>query len=79
MEEYPRPPPGQPGYGPPPGTPISKGSGLSRVRLRNPLSIVLIALIVIGFVAAGLLASELVRPSPRRERGGRRHRMRGAG
>ncbi len=59
MEEHPPPPPGRPGYGPPPGTPTSKGSGLSRVRLRNPLSIVLIAVIVIGFVAAGLLASEL--------------------
>jgi hypothetical protein len=33
------------------------GSGLSRVRLRNPLSIVLIA--VIGLLAASLLASEL--------------------
>ena len=59
MDEHPRPPPGQPGYGPPPGTPTSKGSGLSRVRPRNPLSIVLIAVIVIGFVAAGLVASEL--------------------
>ena len=59
MEGHPPPPPGQPGYGPPPGTPTSKGSGLSRFRLRNPLSIVLIALIVIGLVAAGLLASEL--------------------
>ncbi len=58
MEEHPA-PPGQPGYGPPPGTPTSKGSGLSHFRLRNPLSIVLIALTVIGFVAAGLLASEL--------------------
>ncbi|MEN3318628.1 MAG: hypothetical protein V7643_2029, partial [Mycobacterium sp.] len=59
MEEHPPRPPGQPGYGLPPGTPASKGSGLSRVRLRNPLSIVLIAVIVIGLVAAGLLASEL--------------------
>ncbi len=59
MEEHPRPPPGQPGYGPPPGTPTSTGSGLSRFRLRNPVSAVLIAVIVIGFVAAGLLASEL--------------------
>jgi hypothetical protein len=59
MEEHPRPPPGQPGYGPPPGSPTSKGSRLSRVRLRNPLSIVLIAVIVIGLVAAGLLAGEL--------------------
>ncbi len=57
MEEQPPRPPGQPGYGPPPGTPPSKGSGLSRVRLRNPLSIVLIA--VIGLLAASLLASEL--------------------
>ncbi len=48
-----------PGYGPPPGTPTSTGSRLSRVRLRNPLSVVLIAVIVFGFVAAGLLASEL--------------------
>ena len=59
MEEHPPPPPGQPGYGPPPGTPTSKGSGPSRVRLRNPMSIVLIAVIVVGLVAAGLLASEL--------------------
>ena len=59
MEEHPPPPPGQPGYGPPPGTPTSQGSGLSRVRRRNPLSIVLVAVIVIGLVAAGLLASEL--------------------
>jgi hypothetical protein len=58
MDEHP-PPPGQPGYGPSPGTPTSKGSGLSRVRTRNPLSIFLIAVIVIGLVAAGLLASEL--------------------
>ncbi len=59
MEEHPPPPRGQPGYGPPPGIPTSKGSGLSRFRLRNPLSRVLIAVIVIGLVAAGLLASEL--------------------
>jgi hypothetical protein len=44
---------------PPPGTPTSKGYGLSRVRQRNPLSIALIAVIVVGFVTAGLLASEL--------------------
>jgi LmeA-like phospholipid-binding len=59
MEEHPPPPPGQPGYGLPPGTATSKEPGLSRVRLRNPLSIVLIAVIVIGLVAAGLLAGEL--------------------
>ena len=59
MEEHPPPPPGQPGYGPPPDTPTSTGSGLSRFRLRNPVSAVLIAVIVIGFVAGGLLASEL--------------------
>ena len=59
MAEHRPPPLDQPGYGPPPSTPTSKGFGLSRVRLRNPLSIVLIAVIVIGFVAAGLLASEL--------------------
>jgi hypothetical protein len=41
-----------------PGTP-TKGSGPSRVRRRNPLSVVLIAVIVIGLVAAGLLAGEL--------------------
>ena len=58
MAEH-REPAGQPGYGPPPGTPTSKVSGLSRVRLRNPQSIVLIAVIVICFVVAGLLASEL--------------------
>ncbi|MCW2558453.1 MAG: hypothetical protein JWP55_2417, partial [Mycobacterium sp.] len=59
MEAHPPPPPVQPGYGPPPGTPTTKGSGLSRFRLRNPLSVVRIAVIVIGLVAAGLLASEL--------------------
>jgi hypothetical protein len=59
MEEHPPRPPGQPGYGPPPGTLTSEGSGLSRVRLGNPLSIVLIAVIVIGLVTAGLLAGEL--------------------
>jgi hypothetical protein len=59
VAEHRPPPAGQPGYGPPPGTPTSEGSGLSRVRLRNPQSIVLIAVIVIGLVAAGLLASEL--------------------
>jgi len=59
MDEHPPPPPGQPGYGPPPGTPAAKGFGPSRVRLRNPMSIVLIAVIVVGLVAAGLLASEL--------------------
>jgi hypothetical protein len=59
VEEHRRPPAGQPGYGPPPGTPASEGSGLSRVRLRNPQTIVLIAVIVIGLLAAGLLASEL--------------------
>jgi hypothetical protein len=58
MEEHPAPPRGRPGYGPPSGTLTSKGSGLSR-RLRKPLSIVLIAVIVIGLVTAGLLASEL--------------------
>jgi hypothetical protein len=58
MAEH-RPPPDQPDYGPPPGTRTSKVSGLSRVRLRNPKSIVLIAVIVICFVAAGLLAGEL--------------------
>lgn len=45
-------------YGPPPGTP-TKNSGLSRVRRRNPVSAILIAVIVIGLVAAGLLAGEL--------------------
>jgi hypothetical protein len=58
MEEHPPPPPGQPGC-PPPGTPTSKGPGLSRFGLGNPLSIVLIAVIVIGLVTAGLLAGEL--------------------
>ena len=59
MGEHRPTPAGQPGYGPLPGTPTSKGSGLSRIRLRNPQSIVLIAVIVIGLVAAGLLAGEL--------------------
>ena len=79
MEGHPPPPPGQPGYGPPPGTPTSKGSGLSRVRLRNPLSIVLIAVIVTGFVAAGLLASELYARHRAESVVARRRRMRGAG
>jgi hypothetical protein len=57
MEEPP--PPGRPGYDPLPGTPTSKGSGLSRARRRNRLSTVLIAVIVVGLVAAGLLAGEL--------------------
>jgi LmeA-like phospholipid-binding len=59
MEEHPPPPPGQPAYGAPPGTPTSKGAGLSRFRRRDPRSIVLIAVIVICLVAAGLLAGEL--------------------
>ena len=59
MEEHPPPPPGQPGYGLPSGTPTSQDSGLSQVRLRNPQSIVLVTVILIGLVAAGLLASEL--------------------
>ena len=59
MEEHRSPPPGQPGYGVPPADATSKDLGLSRVRLRDPLSRVLIAVIVIGLVAAGLLASEL--------------------
>lgn len=54
-----RPPTGQPGCGPPPRIPTSKVSGLSRVRLHNPKSIVLVAVIVICLVAAGLLAGEL--------------------
>jgi hypothetical protein len=41
-----------------------QGSGLSVVCLRNPLSIVVIAVIVLGGVAAGLLASELCAPRP---------------
>jgi hypothetical protein len=53
------PPAGQPADGPPPGTPTSKVSGLRRIRVRNRTSIVLIAVIVICFVAAGLLAGEL--------------------
>lgn len=58
MAEH-REPAGQPGYGPTPGAPTSKASGLSFVRLRNPQSVALIAVIVICVVAAGLLASEL--------------------
>jgi hypothetical protein len=54
MQEHP--PPGQPGHGPPAGTPASKGC---RVHLRDPPSIVLITVIVICLVAAGLLAGEL--------------------
>jgi hypothetical protein len=59
MEGHPPPPPGRPGHDPLPGTPTSKGSGLNRARRRNPVSVVLIAVIAVGFVAAGLLASEL--------------------
>jgi hypothetical protein len=59
MAEHRPPSAGQPGYGPSPGTATSKGFGLSRVRLRNPHTIVLAAVIVIGLVAAGLLAGEL--------------------
>ncbi len=44
MEQHPPPPPGQPGFAPSPGTPTSTGSGLSRFRLRNPVSAALIAL-----------------------------------
>jgi hypothetical protein len=53
------PPPGQPGYGPPPGGPPPTGSKPSRISLRGPLSIVLIAVIVVSLVAGGLLAAEL--------------------
>jgi hypothetical protein len=53
------PPPGQPGYGPPPGGPTPKGSKPSPISLRGPLSIVLIAVIVVSLVAGGLLAAEL--------------------
>ncbi len=59
MEEHPPPSAGRPGYGSPPGTPTSNGSGLGRFRRRHPLSIVLIAVILICIVAAGLLAGEL--------------------
>ncbi|HEY2197471.1 MAG TPA: LmeA family phospholipid-binding protein [Mycobacterium sp.] len=52
-------PPGQPGYGPPPRGPTPKGSNPSRISLRGPLSIVLIAVIVVSLVAGGLLAAEL--------------------
>ena len=59
MEEHPWPPPAQPGCGAPPAAPTSRGSAPSHFRLRDPLSIVLVAVIVIGFAAAGVLASEL--------------------
>jgi hypothetical protein len=59
MEELRPPPARQPGYGPSPGNATSKSSGLTRLRLRNPQTIVLIAVIMIGLVAAGLLAGEL--------------------
>jgi hypothetical protein len=59
MAEHRPPPAGQQGYGPSPGNATSKSSGLTRLRLRNPQTIVLIAVIVIGLVAAGLLAGEL--------------------
>ena len=52
-------PPGQPGYGPPPGGPTPNGSNSSRISLRGPLSIVLIAVIVVSLVAGGLLGAEL--------------------
>jgi hypothetical protein len=57
-------PPGQPGYGPPPRGPTPKGSNPSRISLRGPLSIVLIAVIVVSLVAGGLLAAELYTGTP---------------
>ena len=53
------PPPGQPGYGPPRGQPHTEGATPSRIGLRGPLSIVVIAVIVASLVAGGLLAAEL--------------------
>jgi hypothetical protein len=55
----PPPPPGQPGYGPPPNGPKPKGSALRRFRIRDPLSILLITVIVVAVIAAGLLGAEL--------------------
>ena len=43
VEEHPSPPPGQPGYRPPPGAATSEDSALRRLRMRDPLSMVLIA------------------------------------
>jgi hypothetical protein len=53
------PPPGQPGYGSPPGSRAPKGFNPSPISLRAPLSIVLIVVIVVALVASGLLAAEL--------------------
>jgi LmeA-like phospholipid-binding len=56
---------GMPPYGPPPQAtappppPPSKGSTLRRLRLRDPLSIVLILVIFVALVIAGLLGTEL--------------------
>src|SRR5215467_5980944 len=47
------------GYGALSGPPTAKGSGLGLFRRREPVSIVLVAVIVICLVVAGLLAGEL--------------------
>src|ERR1700759_5212808 len=49
----------QPGWKPLPGDPAPQDSLRNRVRLRNPQSVGLIAVIATLLVAAGLLAAEL--------------------
>jgi hypothetical protein len=54
------PPPGQPGCRPPAGNLTATGSKPSpRISMRGPLSIVLIAVIVVALAAGGMLAAEL--------------------
>ena len=64
----PGPPPPQPHQGapsqvapPPPGTPQKDGSALGKIKnlFRDPLSIVLVVVIVVALIAAGLIGAEL--------------------
>jgi LmeA-like phospholipid-binding len=48
-----------PTYASPPPPPPSKGNKLRRLRLRDPVSIVLITIIAVALVVAGLLGAEL--------------------
>ena len=59
MEEHPPLPPGQPRSGPTAGHPDIDGFRIEPLRSAQPAVVVLIAVIVIGLVAAGLLAGEL--------------------
>jgi hypothetical protein len=59
------PPPGQPGYGPPPGGPTPTGPKPRRISLRGPLSIVVIAVIVVSLVAGGACSPLSCMPATR--------------